>query len=479
MTYKTPGVYIKEISTLPPTVSQVETAIPAFIGYTEKALDENGQEVTKFPYVTRIKSFKDYEERFGYGANVYVDSAANDAPKIQIISGTPDTLSFPTTLDATNKKFKMYYALQIYFANGGGPCYICSTGKYGDSDFTDNTDFGDGLTKIGKEDEPTILLFPDAGGLAAGYYDLYKEALIQCANLGDRVTLVDVKSSTTLASIETDFRTNIGNNNLKYGMAYYPSFQSSLTYYYDEHLLKIKDGATNKILNLLPTLPAVSLTPAQEATSVFHSNNTFYHQIKAELAKQYVELAPSAAIAGIYAFVDSNRGVWKAPANVSINGVKKLLVDIDDEDQKDMNDTSSGKSVNAIRNFYGKGTIVWGARTLDGNSGEWRYIPVRRFYNMAEESIKKATEAFVFEPNDANTWVKVRAMIENFLFNQWRAGALAGPTPEAAYYVRVGLGETMTTAEINAGIMNVEIGMAVVRPAEFIILKFSHKMQEA
>ena len=96
---------------------------------------------------------------------------------------------------------------------------------------------------------------------------------------------------------------------------------------------------------------------------------------------------------------------------------------------------------------------------------------------MAEESIKKATEPFTFEPNDAGTWVRVRAMIENFLTIQWRNGALAGATPQQAYYVKIGLGETMTSQDILEGRMIIEIGMAVVRPAEFIILKFAHKMQ--
>ena len=98
---------------------------------------------------------------------------------------------------------------------------------------------------------------------------------------------------------------------------------------------------------------------------------------------------------------------------------------------------------------------------------------------MVEESVMKASEQFVFEPNDANTWVKVRAMIENFLILQWRAGALAGAKPDDAFYVRVGLGETMTADDILNGLMNIEIGMAAVRPAEFIVLKFSHKMQES
>ncbi|HAX16792.1 MAG TPA: phage tail protein, partial [Leeuwenhoekiella sp.] len=201
---------------------------------------------------------------------------------------------------------------------------------------------------------------------------------------------------------------------------------------------------------------------------------------KNAIAGEYIVLPPSAAIAGVYARTDANRGVWKAPANTSLNSVVGVTHLIDHDDQQGLNvDTVAGKSINAIRPFTGKGIMVWGARTLAGNDNEWRYVPVRRFFNMVEESVKKATEQFVFESNDANTWVKVRAMIENFLNLQWRAGALAGAKPNDAFYVRVGLGETMTAEDILNGIMAIEIGMAVVRPAEFIILKFSHKMQES
>jgi phage tail sheath protein FI len=114
--------------------------------------------------------------------------------------------------------------------------------------------------------------------------------------------------------------------------------------------------------------------------------------------------------------------------------VKQPAVKLDDDDQASLNVHSSGKSVNAIRKFSGKGTLVWGARTLAGNDNEWRYVNVRRFYNMVEESTKKATEQFVFEPNDGSTWAKVRGMIENFLILQWRAGALQGAVPEDAFF---------------------------------------------
>jgi hypothetical protein len=170
--------------------------------------------------------------------------------------------------------------------------------------------------------------------------------------------------------------------------------------------------------------------------------------------------------------------VWKAPANVSLNNVVEPVIKINDEMQDALNvDPDSGKSINAIRSFMGKGNLVWGARTLAGNDNEWRYVPVRRLFNMIEESVKKSTHWAVFEPNDANTWAKVRGMIENYLTQKWREGALAGATTREAFFVRCGLGTTMDSQDILEGRMNVEIGMAAVRPAEFIILKFSHKLQ--
>jgi phage tail sheath protein FI len=198
------------------------------------------------------------------------------------------------------------------------------------------------------------------------------------------------------------------------------------------------------------------------------------------IIKLISSMPPSSTIAGIFARVDNARGVWKAPANESLNSVSGPTVQITADEQANLNvDAVAGKSINAIRTFTGKGTLVWGARTLAGNDNEWRYMSVRRFFNMVEESSKKATEPFVFESNDASTWVKVQGMIENFLTTLWRQGALQGAKPEHAFYVAVGLGKTMTALDILEGRMIVEIGMAVVRPAEFIILRFSHKMAES
>lgn len=226
--------------------------------------------------------------------------------------------------------------------------------------------------------------------------------------------------------------------------------------------------------------PNQSDVPKSSNTDILkYFTNEFESKLNTLLDAPKITMPPSSAMAGIYARVDNNRGVWKAPANVSINRVSGPSKKLTQNEYGNLNVDSSGKSINAIRAFTGKGTLVWGARTLDGNSNEWRYISVRRFFNMVEESTKKASGQFVFEPNDANTWVKVKAMIENFLTLQWRAGALMGAKADEAFYVNVGLGQTMTQQDVNEGRMIVEIGMAVVRPAEFIILRFSHKMLES
>ncbi len=205
-----------------------------------------------------------------------------------------------------------------------------------------------------------------------------------------------------------------------------------------------------------------------------------YKNLLEKLNEVLCTIPPSGAIAGVYAQVDLNRGVWKAPANVSLNGVADLTVKFTKSDTDNLNvDTNFGKSVNALKFMTGMGFMVWGARTLAGNDNEWRYVSVRRFFNMVEESVKNSTMWAVFEPNDAGTWIKVKGMIENFLTLQWRNGALQGAKPDQSFTVKVGLGETMTPLDILEGRMIVEISMAVVRPAEFILLVFSHQMVQS
>jgi phage tail sheath protein FI len=695
-TYKTPGVYVEEIVKFPPSVAQVETAIPAFIGYTEKATNKINGDLKLKP--TRITSLLEYERFFGFAKpETTISVTIND-----VSTDNGDTRSIVVDQPTSKQPFLMYYSLQLFFANGGGPCYIISVGRYGnDLDEADtqitainnSTALNDGLAELEKVDEPTLILFPDAtkvsGITITDFYGLYNNALMQCQNLQDRFTLIDTlnydESSPTDTNID-DLRAKISSekDTIKYGAVYYPHLETILDYAFDSSKIILKhysytakaydqiaaglatienpttgiDATVAKLIDvdtapgdisgqmsdlllqmysndatgfdlggtfvsnpakkgafldklnaLLISLESLSLlrnslndeanaaistidedpviannitstltafnanftaankidsvyknlktlkkkiqdenTPAkmlkiistdtvsfdkelkklvnytdlntQTAITIVTNNfssikadllalvnaiksvsgkdvnngalngrklstlesidNATFNKILTEIYNLPITLPPSSAIAGVYARVDRDRGVWKAPANVSLNYVIKPTVQITNTIQDNLNvDTVAGKSINAIRTFTGKGTLVWGSRTLAGNDSEWRYVPVRRFFNMAEESIKKATEQFVFEPNDANTWIRVRAMIENFLILQWRAGALAGAKPEQAFYVRIGLGQTMSAMDILDGKMIIEIGLAVVRPAEFIILRFSHKMQES
>jgi hypothetical protein len=218
--------------------------------------------------------------------------------------------------------------------------------------------------------------------------------------------------------------------------------------------------------------------PGDTLASIAKTETALYAAARTALDAQRVVLPPSAAVAGIYARVDREQGVWKAPGNVGVLAVLGPVSKITDAEQDKLNvDPTAGKSINAIRAFTGKGTLVWGARTLAGNDNEWRYVSVRRLFITIEENTRKATAFAIFEPNDATTWLKVKAMIESYLYGLWERGALAGAKPEAAYFVRVGLGTTMTPQDVLEGRMVVEIGVAAVRPAEFIILRFSHKLQ--
>ena len=475
--YKTPGVYIEEIPKFPPSVAPVETAIPAFIGYTQQATEFVANDLNLKP--TRISSLLEYSRLFGgpqpeNGIDVTITEKTDAAGSITSLS------TVATLTEDDRSKHIMYYAMQMFFANGGGPCYIVSVGNYKAlGTALVEAELQAGLDTLLKVDEPTLLVFPEAQFLAtiADFKTLHDLALAQCGLLKDRFVIMDVHGgaismddpTANLLTAIGNFRSNgIGANNLKYGAAYAPNLETILDYAVDEAVINV-----NYALNTDPMV-------VTRLGDLAGTENRRYELARAAIRDMACKLPPSSTMAGIYAAVDNNRGVWKSPANVSVTAVIKPTIDFTNAEQDVMNvDTTAGKSVNAIRPFTGKGTLVWGARTLAGNDNEWRYVSVRRLFIFVEESVKKATEQFVFEPNDANTWVRVQAMIENFLNTLWRQGALQGIKPEHAFYVAVGLGKTMTALDILEGRLLVEIGMAAVRPAEFIVLKFSHKMAES
>lgn len=431
----TPGVQVQEVPTLPPSVAEVATAIPAFIGYTAKGASGAVE-------VAQVSTLLEYEERFG-GPKPTEFSATDVGALKPLGSNLPET--------------PLWYALNLYFRNGGGRCYVVSVDSHATAPSAAR--YQAGLDALRAEDEPTLIVMPGAMALSRVDFDAISQAALKhCQEMGDRFAILDVKDGDAGA-----FRDGIGTSSLMYGAAYHPYLKTAIPHVVDEKKVKIGEGDKVKTLD-----------------SIKDANTTLYNQIKKTLAEQRVDLPPSAAMAGVYVRVDRERGVWKAPANVSVSSVIGPSVQITNDTQETLNlDPTSGKSINAIRAFSGKGTMVWGARTLAGNDNEWRYVNVRRLFITIEESAKKATSFAVFESNDSSTWLKVKGMLESYLYGLWEQGALQGAKPEAAYYVNVGLGKTMTPQDILEGRMVVELGIAAVRPAEFIVLRFFHKLPEA
>lgn len=538
---KTPGVYIVEKDAFGNSVVEVPTAVPAFIGYTERA-ENGGKSLTNVPW--RITSFAEYLQYYG-GAPQYKfsltkgggaapakgddkgdgdDGGAAPAPAASSGGDTFVVKGDSYELKMTSAEYRMYNAIRLFYQNGGGPCYIVSVGGYSDTielpRIAGTGDFaGKGLQTLVKQEEPTMVLAPESVSLAeADCISLQQAMLAHCGKMQSRMAILDVyggykdrqdPSGDPIAN----FRNDLGVNFLNYSAAYYPWVDTTIVQdaelgidNFDDDSLAVLQGMMMSELGI-PDAPAegedakvadqrtlLSKIPDYNAAGIEKGGlepsledmdktlvliSPIYNNLLASIKEQLNLLPPSSAMAGVYTMVDDTRGVWKAPANVSLSSVVKPAVNISHDDQEDLNVTLYGKSINAIRSFIGEGVLVWGARTLDGNSNDWRYINVRRTMIMLEQSIKAAAKAYVFEPNDANTWTTIKSMIDNFLFLQWKKGALVGAKPADAYNVSVGLGATMTGDDILNGIMRITILVAISRPAEFIEITFQQQMQKS
>ncbi|WP_294317118.1 phage tail sheath C-terminal domain-containing protein [uncultured Chryseobacterium sp.] len=559
----TPGVSVQENTRLPYSVSLAESAVPAFIGYTEL-------QPANYTKPLKISSLLEYEQYFGKAKKESIRLKDNEQG---------------VTIIAPQAKFLMYYSLQMYFANGGGPCYIVSVGTYASANQdVQKSALVTGLNMTDAIKEPVLIVFTDAVSLTAQdeCYDLYNLAIAKADDeTKNRFALLDtyygnsVTTSDNLNTIEK-FRNKI--NTTSHAAAYFPHLETVLNYTFDEtqtpithtglqatgqssavfyaneiaaldrlkslasdeissgsensfvladlldqaidiaakvkETADVKTGLTTAIDNaryLSDALYDGVIDDFNENTPVFNgefealktavlnakdekgdadgiilkdlqaSHSVLYNRVKEAIRSLKVILPPSSAMAGVYARVDRMKGPWKAPANISLNGVVAPTEKISDQEQSDLNIHTSGKSINAIRTFTGKGNLVWGARTLsgkdkreDGKDNEWKYIQVRRYYDMIRYALSKVLrENFINEPNISFTWLHAKTTVENFLNQQWKEGALAGSTPEEAYHVEVKGDETKPKT------MNVTVKVALVRPAEFIVLNFSHQLQQS
>ena len=632
---RTPGVYVTEFPAFPPTISGVSTAVPCFIGYTQKAEDP----ITKkqlYLEAVPIVSMTEFNSYFGFGkslANNYQLKLA--APDSGPITPAPDfkagsaqqqdkTISlagmaacnvlYQSGDDAKNM-YNLYLSMQMFYANGGGFCYVIAVGNYGNE--KNKADLITGLDQARMVQDATMLVLPDACLLTNDDYGAVATAMLgQAGELRNRVAILDLPSITqtndpkTLKANSQVFYEKISSaqDAFSYGAVYGPAVQSSFHSSDDldfqvladaskesggspgtfnlaiNHLLtsqavglylsdpeklndvldkvataypldesktaavssadvevicnadgrevlrkKEGDGAFDAVLNSLPCLATAALdlatappapaaapadpgatadpaTPTSSApptpaavkglcavrrkdstpgTEISTANLDKYlnnatpllSQIEQVVAKRINVTPPSALMAGVWTKSDANNGVWNAPANMSLNLVLRPLVLLNDQEQGDYNIPANGQSISILRAQPGRGTVVWGARTLDGNSNDYRYIQVRRTLIYIEQSIKQSLQAFVFSSNDAQTWTTVTSMISNFLTTLWQAGGLMGSKPNEAFSVACGVPTTMTGLDVLNGYMIINVSLQLIRPAEFIELTFTQRMQ--
>ncbi len=517
---QTPGVYIDEVNAFPNSAVEVATAVPAFIGYTPQASYEGTSYLNK-PF--KITSFQDFLTIYGFPTDPTTNTTpAQYKPQFALTKqkSAPEQGQFYTfggdiyTLEPDQSTiYYLYNMVQSYYQNGGSDCYIVSVGSYGPAtgDITapgaqpangnvQPSALQAGLATLTKVDEVTMYVIPEATLLApADNETLMQLALEQAGGMQTCMAIFDI-----IGGWEPDpilwpndienFRNSTGNNFTNYGCSYYPFLNTTLMTFDQFDYTQINGGDVTTLEPILnppsaPNAQAASIissisagnnmTVAQNNASLVQSSKT-YKQILTLIQGQANILPPSGTMAGVWALTDNTTGVFKAPANVTPIGVTDLTLMIDDSEQAGLNvDAVSGKSVNAIRFFNGNGILVWGARTLDGNSQDWRYISVRRTVTMIEQSLKLALRSFVFDSNDSVTWQAVIAMADNFLTNQWQSGALQGATPTDAFSVACGLGSTMTSQDILDGYLRLTVKLAVVHPAEFIVLTVQQQLAKS
>ena len=505
MQLKTPGVYVVEGNAVPDSLVAAASGMALFLGYTAKP----GKDTATGPVL--VESIRQFEQQFG-GPHAPLFS-------LHVEQGTLELL--PAHHDQA--RFFLYHGLQSYFDNGGGPAYVQSTGTHAQAITRgkrkeDFLDLLDGLSKVAGIG---LIVAPDATLLDGSdeCHAVWQALLDHCGAMQDRMVLIDVygggqprsghAQDDIISGSRHGLRASLHGSFLGFGAAYYPWLHFNLVDPLSITWDNLDDAALALLSEaLLQELAKLSPPPSPDAsaalTALFHAigrrmpadqqqratlvadthrtlltASPLYYRLAALLLALANQLPPGAAIAGVYARTDAQQGVWQASANNGIVGAVAPVEEISQQDHEGLNLPPDGKAVNVIRTIAGGGLLIWGSRTMDGNSDDWRYIPVRRTAIMLGRSIKAAMAAHASLPNDAHTWQSLRGMIAAFLTAQWQNGALLGASAADAFRVEAGLGSTMTGEDIVQGTLRVSIAVALVHPAEFIHLSFEQPMRSS
>ncbi len=423
-TYLAPGVYVEEVESGSKPIEAAGTSTAAFVGFTVKAPEDNPDDPEgRTPRF--ISNWTQFETHYG-----------GFAPDIQLP-----------------------HAVYGWFNNGGGGAYIVRvpTGSSAPA-ASDSGESGRGRRRAapsGGADEHRIGAEPFVGSEA-------DRTGIMGLAVAEDVTMVvipDLITATKDSSGEVDLTT-------------YQAVQTAAITHCE------KMGNRMAILDAPPGMNPQQVKDWRSDTAKYDSRfSTFYYPWikvsnplagpKAPSQPKTVTIPPSGHIAGIWARNDSTRGVWKAPANEVVQGALDVEMQVTSEEQELLNPIG----INVTRSFGTRGIRVWGARTLTSDPS-WRYINVRRLFNFLETSIQNGTNWVVFEPNDAALWARVRRTVNAFLLGMWRSGALFGASPGEAFFVKCDA-ENNPPESIDEGKLIIDVGVAPVKPAEFVVFRIS------
>jgi hypothetical protein len=415
--YLSPGVYVEEVPPLARPIAGVGTSTPGFIGVIPNTI-----QVPARPSATDVQAiqtaghkFVDFTLPAQIGQPYFITSWVQYTKLFGDFLGSPETAPTNVQGPAVNTGQRhLAHAVYGFFNNGGTGCYVVRVAQEADLD--------DALRAFAAIDEITMVVAP---GLTAA--TAYAALAAHCTTLQDRVAILDpIKEN---AIFDTGDFTALQN----------------------------------------PTTQPGGLRPQDSSYAAFYFPWIQVFDPATQLAQKndgLIYVPPSGHLAGVYARSDAQRGVHKAPANEAVLGAVGLRYALSKADQDQLNDNG----VNLIRPLNGA-IRVWGARTVGGDAnGEFKYISTRRYFNYLRESIDEGTQWVVFEPNRPALWQRIIRSVSGFLLNEWRAGALFGETPKQAFFVRCDK-ETNPPEEIEAGKVITEIGVAIVRPAEFVIFR--------
>ena len=489
--YLSPGVYVEEVPPLARPIAGVSTSTPAFIGVIPDTIQipaptQTGDAATDlargFKWVDFalppagqplfITTWSQYTNLFGD----FVGAATSPATSV----------SSPAVNSGQNY---LAHAVYGFFNNGGTSCYVARVEPGSGSADPDLTAV---LAALGRIDGISMVAAPGLVTAAS-----YESLMSHCENLLDRVAILDAVQADSgtafatgqfniLATPTTATPPGLRPRDSEYGAFYFPWIQvQDPTNDFIGASLKTVTWGPSKAL----AAGAIYIDPngnEQQVTTAgtTGTNPPSWNKVQSQtttdgsvtwtnerpLPSASVYVPPSGHVAGIYANTDATTGVFKAPANMAVQGALGLRWALGKADQ----DVLNPPGVNLIRSLNG-GILVWGARTVGGDdNGNFKYISTRRYFNYLRSSIEQGTQFVVFEPNSPALWQRIIRTVGDFLLNEWRNGALFGDKPEQAFFVRCDH-NTNTSVTIALGQVITEIGVAIVQPAEFVIFRIQQQ----